>query len=95
MIDAVPDVSPLALPSETGPAELEAMLRAAQLAARAGGGVVVDCSAAPFLATSAVQVLLALQRACRAREQAFALVGVSEPAAAYLRLAGLAGLLDA
>ncbi|MBP3956731.1 STAS domain-containing protein [Gemmata sp. G18] len=74
-------------------AEISEFLVTARAASDSESGVRVDCSAPAFLPTGAVQILIALQRACRERGHPFVVEGIQESAVAYLRLAGLDAIL--
>ncbi|AWM36402.1 hypothetical protein GobsT_58020 [Gemmata obscuriglobus] len=84
----------IALNENLEPAELADLLSAARAAVRASRGATVDCAAAPFLPTGAVQILIALRRTCRDRGLPFAMESVQDAAAAHLRRAGLGEVLD-
>jgi anti-anti-sigma factor len=64
-------------------------LRAARESTRA----LVDCARVDYLDTSAVQILLALKKACTSRDGYCRLVNVPAPVVGSLQRLGLAGLL--
>ena len=74
--------------------EAAEFLHAARAAAASGRSVFVDCSAPEFLPTFTIQILASLQRSCRESGVSFALEGVRDSSAAYLRLAGLESIQD-
>lgn len=69
------------------------LLDAARAAASAGRPVVVESGEVAFLPTGVIQILVALRRDCLARGLPFAVAGVQDSAAAYLKLGGLDAVL--
>jgi anti-anti-sigma factor len=69
------------------------LLETLRQAHAAGGPVVVDVAGAERVHGAALQVLIALARACQESGQTFRLTGVSASLSEAIRLSGLASLL--